>query len=647
MSSRKEVERNEKIIRGLMKLPPNRRCINCNSLGPQYVCTNFWTFICIACSGIHREFTHRVKSVSMAKFTSQEVDSLQKGGNQRAREIFLKDWDMQQQRLPDSSNVDRIREFIKNVYVDRKYAGGRSSDKPPRDMQSQRNNEDDTRRASSYHSYSQSPPYENQYEDWRYGKKPGVLTRKPGSDRGHYEGKIASFVYSPGRSVEQMSEDRFATEGSVGRVSDYSVSSSGDPFRYDAQSPSFQKDIVFSSPPIHPCKDILVEDLRRQTANMYPDTNEKRERTASTESFESFNSNSLSSKSVSLGSLLDNVLEPEQPTVTKQTGTTPFPPLMQSSASPSAVIQDPFNPSFIQLPSSVTAIDLFADITQHPSAKDYETKPTAPSSENVGWATFDLPLHTSTSEPKHEPPSSITSGNGTSKINLAPLSSVSSTQWSLAQNSTPYPSAANQWHGSASEVQASNDLTTSQSWNAFEDSTVNLSLASFENLPQKSEPKIPAYYTPTSGDHFESSKDFSEVGFQRSTIEESAPSLPFNDVIAGSSFPSELPSMGVTLPRPLGQKSTNPFDLPYDSDLESSTMFLNMNSLQAALPNPTLPVAFIGGITETWFPQGSATSYMDAVPSGGLFMADQAPTSQLPNIPSPGRVASLGGNPFA
>lgn len=28
-----------------------------------------------------REFTHRVKSVSMAKFTSQEVSALQEGGN--------------------------------------------------------------------------------------------------------------------------------------------------------------------------------------------------------------------------------------------------------------------------------------------------------------------------------------------------------------------------------------------------------------------------------------------------------------------------------------------------------------------------------------------------------------------------------------
>lgn len=29
-----------------------------------------------------REFTHRVKSVSMSKFTSQEVEVLQNGGNQ-------------------------------------------------------------------------------------------------------------------------------------------------------------------------------------------------------------------------------------------------------------------------------------------------------------------------------------------------------------------------------------------------------------------------------------------------------------------------------------------------------------------------------------------------------------------------------------
>ncbi|KAM3343141.1 hypothetical protein P3S68_028107 [Capsicum galapagoense] len=99
--------------------------------GPQYVCTNFWTFDCKTCNGIQdvkmyssdssciREF-HRVKSVFMAKFTSQEVESLQKSYNQ---------W------LPNNSYVDKVRDLIKTVYVDKRYAAAESSDRPPRDTQ--------------------------------------------------------------------------------------------------------------------------------------------------------------------------------------------------------------------------------------------------------------------------------------------------------------------------------------------------------------------------------------------------------------------------------------------------------------------------------------------------------------------------------
>ncbi|XP_076889826.1 uncharacterized protein LOC143540728 isoform X2 [Bidens hawaiensis] len=152
MTSRlKEEERNERAIRNLLKLPENRRCINCNSLGPQYVCTNFWTFICTTCSGIHREFTHRVKSVSMAKFNSPEVSALQGGGNASAKEIYFKEWDSQCQSLPDSSNVERLRDFIKHVYVDKRYSGERSFDKSPSvKMQGG---------AESYQGGSRSPPF--------------------------------------------------------------------------------------------------------------------------------------------------------------------------------------------------------------------------------------------------------------------------------------------------------------------------------------------------------------------------------------------------------------------------------------------------------------------------------------------------------
>ncbi|CAN8327037.1 unnamed protein product [Cochlearia groenlandica] len=129
MGSRiKEDERTEKAIRSLLKLPENRRCINCNSLGPQYVCSTFWTFVCINCSGIHREFTHRVKSISMAKFTAEEVSELRAGGNERARQIFFKEWDTRRDVYPDSSNIFKLRDFIRSVYVDKRYSS-ESNDK--------------------------------------------------------------------------------------------------------------------------------------------------------------------------------------------------------------------------------------------------------------------------------------------------------------------------------------------------------------------------------------------------------------------------------------------------------------------------------------------------------------------------------------
>ncbi|KAG0624987.1 hypothetical protein M758_2G019000 [Ceratodon purpureus] len=95
--------------------------------GPQYVCTNFSTFVCTPCSGIHREFSHRIKSVSMAKFTSAEVAALQAGGNERARQTFFKSLDLARTPLPDSGNHDRLRDFIKRVYEKRLYTG----DTPP------------------------------------------------------------------------------------------------------------------------------------------------------------------------------------------------------------------------------------------------------------------------------------------------------------------------------------------------------------------------------------------------------------------------------------------------------------------------------------------------------------------------------------
>ncbi|XP_043703700.1 probable ADP-ribosylation factor GTPase-activating protein AGD14 isoform X2 [Telopea speciosissima] len=346
MGSRmKEDEKNEKIIGGLLKLPANRRCMNCNSLGPQYVCTNFWTFICTTCSGIHREFTHRVKSVSMAKFTSQEISALQGGGNERAREIYFKEWDPQRHFQPDSSNVERLRDFIRHVYVDRRYTDERSIEKPPRVKMGDREDPHENKRFDTYRGGSRSPPYEDAYER-RYGERYGSGNRSddrncrysyderrsPGYDQqsqrhGNYRRTPARFEVVDDR----FRDDRFPN----GKRSEDHRSSDGES-RLEGKSPNRQKDLDVSSPPmVRPVRDILGEDvpplrvgepLKENGKNVVDVSARTTQRTASSSSLGSLDGNSVELKSENSGSLIDFNADPEPPMAPAAPQAQPTPP---------------------------------------------------------------------------------------------------------------------------------------------------------------------------------------------------------------------------------------------------------------------------------------------------------------------------------
>jgi Arf-GAP domain and FG repeat-containing protein 1 len=50
-----------------------KTCANCNAMGPTQVCVDFHTYVCMTCSGIHRELQHKVKGISMSKWNDEEV----------------------------------------------------------------------------------------------------------------------------------------------------------------------------------------------------------------------------------------------------------------------------------------------------------------------------------------------------------------------------------------------------------------------------------------------------------------------------------------------------------------------------------------------------------------------------------------------
>ncbi|KAF4708284.1 hypothetical protein FOZ62_021512, partial [Perkinsus olseni] len=66
----------------------NRHCADCGELGPTYICTDFGTFVCTECAGIHRELNHKVKGISVSKWTEQEVENLEAHGNTKDRETY-------------------------------------------------------------------------------------------------------------------------------------------------------------------------------------------------------------------------------------------------------------------------------------------------------------------------------------------------------------------------------------------------------------------------------------------------------------------------------------------------------------------------------------------------------------------------------
>lgn len=709
MSSRKDEERTEKIIRGLMKLPPNRRCINCNSLGPQYVCTNFWTFVCMTCSGIHREFTHRVKSVSMAKFTSQEVEALQMGGNQRAREMYLKDWDSQRLRLPDNSNADKIREFIKNVYVDKKFSGGKSSERPPRDSQKLNSHEEETRRASSYHSFSQSPPYDFQYEERRYGRHAPVLSRKPGSDRGLYDGKFSSFL-SPNRlsdrssshSSDHMYEDGFANERSSSRVSDYSGSNGGDLFRSGIQSPNFQKDI--GSPSSETSRDSSGDVVMNYTGSAYSDSYARRDAvtmpcpqgTASSGSFGSFDNNSLSFKSIT-GSV----------NITREAEQSAEAHCNKSSLSGNSDSIDLFSLPFA--PKDVTSTVSAKDISNLPGNSGGVASLNAPfvsqnatftaSTANMSCApelssakSLDIfESHVSKNSyqlPQTLPPSSISLSSENPQQQPSVTFSEKPSDMLVPQNEgwatfdVPDQSVPVIAQNSASaKIPSSSDnammdpLVSLDLWPSFHDTTAQVPVAiqtagneapecgkartntswnAFEDFSEqqpfgnvlRSSNQDALHHSSTS-DQFLSLNELNKDQSQSVAMDDlhSLPSVS-SCISTTQDDSSMLPAPGIHS-YPVDVKSVNPFELPCDDEIEYgiTSQFWDMNSLQAALPNVPIPTSFTSDTDQPWFHQDPLGPYSSEGALG--FMTAQASNTHISTVQSPGPVSSIGGNPFA
>uniref|UniRef100_A0A8W7K818 Arf-GAP domain-containing protein n=1 Tax=Anopheles albimanus TaxID=7167 RepID=A0A8W7K818_ANOAL len=84
-----------KTLRELVSIGGNKECFDCGQKGPTYINMTIGSFVCTSCSGILRGLTppHRVKSISMATFTQDEIEFLKLNGNENCNRTWLGLWD--------------------------------------------------------------------------------------------------------------------------------------------------------------------------------------------------------------------------------------------------------------------------------------------------------------------------------------------------------------------------------------------------------------------------------------------------------------------------------------------------------------------------------------------------------------------------
>ncbi|XP_060573779.1 arf-GAP domain and FG repeat-containing protein 1-like isoform X4 [Ruditapes philippinarum] len=116
-------EKHLKMLREMVALPHNKQCFDCHQRGPTYVNMTIGSYVCTACSGLLRGLNppHRVKSISMASFTADEMEFIKCHGNEYCRKVWLGLYDNRLSGQTEGRDEAKVKDFMAQKYERKRY----------------------------------------------------------------------------------------------------------------------------------------------------------------------------------------------------------------------------------------------------------------------------------------------------------------------------------------------------------------------------------------------------------------------------------------------------------------------------------------------------------------------------------------------
>lgn len=133
--SKETQDRHRKMLAELLKRPENHECMDCRARNPTWASINLGVFLCIRCSGLHRQVgVHitQVRSCTMDLWEPHQIAFMQSMGNAKARAIWEATLPHDYGKPSENEDSQLVLQWIRTKYEKKRYynaSGGEAFDK--------------------------------------------------------------------------------------------------------------------------------------------------------------------------------------------------------------------------------------------------------------------------------------------------------------------------------------------------------------------------------------------------------------------------------------------------------------------------------------------------------------------------------------